>query len=149
MRIHAREALCALFIGATTVILFSVWFAGAAFVNAQTTAASSWVGVWQAELDGQPSAILTLATDDGTLEGTLVLNGISRDGGAAHIAVRETHVLVHPRVNERTLSFEVKGVRASGKTMDFTVEQTSNGTAKMHCLNCGGNDAPTVEMTKQ
>ena len=114
----------------------------------QTSGPLDWIGVWQAELDGQPSLVLTLAADDGTLQGTLVLNGISRDGGAPHIAVREVHVLLHPKVSGTTISFEVKQVRGSEKTMDFTVQQTSIGTARIHCLNCG-DDAPVVEITKQ
>jgi len=114
----------------------------------QTSGPLDWIGVWQAELDGQPSLVLTLAADDGTLQGTLVLNGISRDGGAPHIAVREVHVLLQPRVSGTTISFEVKQVRGSEKTMDFTVQQTSIGTARIHCLNCG-DDAPVVEITKQ
>ena len=79
-----QETLCALLIAGTAMI-------------AQSTTPSGWVGVWQAELDGQPSTILTLAMDDGTLQGTLVLNGISRDNGTPHITVRETHFLLHPR----------------------------------------------------
>lgn len=109
---------------------------------------SAWVGVWQAELDGQPSAILTLAKDTGTLQGTLVLNGISRANGTPHIAVHETHVLLHPKLSGTTLSFSVKRLRGSDPMMNFTVEQKSTSTAKMHCLNCG-SDAPVVEITRQ
>lgn len=105
---------------------------------------SRFVGIWQGELDGLPSAILTLAADDGTLQGTLVMNGISREGGSPHIAVRETHLLLHPSLSGTTLSFAVKGRRG---TMDFTVERTSNTSANIHCLNCG-SDSPTVEITK-
>jgi hypothetical protein len=122
-----------------------VFFGMVYAAGAQTSNGSAWVGVWQAELDGQPSAILTLADDTGTLEGTLVLNGISRANGTPHIAVYETHVLVYPKLNGSTLSFSVKGRRGP---MDFSVEQMSGITAKMHCLNCG-SDAPVVEMKKQ
>jgi hypothetical protein len=125
--------------------------AQAATTNAQTSqadpVAAKFVGVWQGELDGLPSVILTLATDDGTLQGTLVLNGINGEGGTPHIAVRETHALLHPTMSGKTLSFTVKGVRPSRTTMDFTVEQTSDTTAKIHCLNCGA-DAPIVDITK-
>ena len=130
-----QETLCALLIAATTIAT-------------QSSSPSDWVGVWQAELDGQPSTILTLAADNETLQGTLVLNGISRDGGTPHIAVRETHALLHPALTGTRLSFAVKGVRGSSTTMNFTVELIAHEHATLHCLNCG-DDAPTVEMTKQ
>ena len=56
---------------------------------AQSNSDAGWVGVWQGELDGQPSVILTLAEDTGTLEGTLVLNIITREGGQPHIVARQ------------------------------------------------------------
>jgi hypothetical protein len=129
-----QENLCALLIAATTLAV-------------QSSSPSNWVGVWQGELEGLPSVILTLATDDGSLQGTLVLNGISGEGGTPHISVRETHVLLHPKLSGMALSFEVKGLRGSSRIMDFTVEQTSSSRAAIHCLNCGDN-APVVEITK-
>ena len=114
----------------------------------QSNVGPGWVGVWHAELDGQPSAVLTLAQDNGDLEGTLVLNGISRDGGPPHIAVREAHVLMHPRLEGRTLSFQLKRKVASSPLMNFTVDLSAQGNARLHCLNCG-EDAPVVEMTKE
>jgi hypothetical protein len=150
MRVRVWEAVCVLFIGLAITNAFCIWPASTAL--AQTTSPfsspSSWTGVWQGELDGQPSVVLTLATDDGTLQGTLVLNGISREGGTPHISVREAHVLLHPKMNGMTLSFEVKRMRGSERAMDFTVERTSDGGAKIHCLSCG-DDAPIVEITKQ
>jgi hypothetical protein len=128
-----QETLCALLIAAATV---------------QSSSPFDWIGVWQAEIDGQPNVVLTLAADSGSIAGTLVLNGISRDGGQPHIAVREAHVLLHPTLSGMTLSFEVRGIRGSGRMMSFTVEETSNERAKIHCLNCGA-DAPVVEITKQ
>jgi hypothetical protein len=129
-----HETLCALLMTAA--------------LAAQSSNPSDWIGVWQGELDGQPSVILTLAADGGSIAGTLVLNGISRDDGTPHIALREAHVLLHPAISGTTLSFEVRGIRGSGKMMSFTVEETSSERAKFHCLNCG-NDAPVVEITKQ
>ena len=65
----------------------------------------AWVGVWQGELDGQPSAVLTLAEDNGALEGTLVLNGISRDGGHRTSRCGRRMSLMHPRLEGRTFRF--------------------------------------------
>jgi hypothetical protein len=112
----------------------------------QSGSHGNWVGVWQGELDGQPSVILTLAEDNGTLEGTMVLNIITREGGKPHIAAREPHVLMHPHVDADTLAFQVK--RLDSSKADFTVEMNPRTGAKIHCLNCG-NDAPVVAMTKQ
>ncbi|HEY2470225.1 MAG TPA: hypothetical protein VGI45_20675 [Terracidiphilus sp.] len=140
-----RKTLSALFIALVAPICL---YGQASTADTQSSqVAAKFVGVWQGELAGLPSVILTLAKDDGTLQGTLVLNGINRDGGTPHIAVHETHVLLHPNLSGMTLSFTVKGVRPSRTTMDFTVEQTSDTSAKLHCLNCG-DDAPTVEITK-
>ncbi|HET6169317.1 MAG TPA: hypothetical protein VFE01_04005 [Terracidiphilus sp.] len=129
-----QQTICAFLIAATTLAV-------------QSSNPSNWVGVWQGELEGLRSVILTLATDDGTLQGTLVLNGINGEGGTPHIAVRETHLLLHPKLSGMTLSFEVKGLGGSSRIMDFTVEQTSSSSATIHCLNCGDN-APMVEITK-
>jgi hypothetical protein len=116
---------------------------------AQSNSNSGWVGVWQGELDGQPSVILTLAEDTGTLEGTLVLNIIKREeGGQAHIVAHEPHVLVHPMINGSRLSFQLKRLNPSSPMMDFTVTLTAERSARIHCLTCG-DDAPVVEMTKQ
>ena len=130
-----QETLCAfLLIAATTTLT-------------QSSNPSNWVGVWQRELDGQPSIVLTLAQDNGSLGGTLVLNGINNDGGQPHIAVHEAHTLIHSHLSGNSLSFTVKSRRASSTTMVFDVQQTSNSEATLHCLNCG-EDAPVVEITK-
>lgn len=130
-----QETLCALLIAATTIA-------------AQSSSSSNWVGVWQGELDGQPSVVLTLAQDNGALEGTLVLNIISRDDGHAHIIAHEPHTLIQPRVDRARLSFRLKRIDGSAAPIDFTAELTAHDHAKIHCLNCG-DDAPTVEMIKQ
>lgn len=145
MRIRIWKTVCTLFIGAAIGNAFCDCLSTTAL--AQTAAVSSWVGVWQGELDGLPSVILTLGDDPGTLQGTLVLNGISREGGP-HIAVHEVHALMQPTANGATLSFAVKGLRGSDKTMNFTVEQKSGHTAHIRCLSCGDN-APIVEITKE
>ena len=129
-----HETICALLIAATTLA-------------AQSTNPSDWIGVWQGELDSLPSVTLTLAEDTGTLEGTLVLNIITRDGGLPHIVAREPHVLINPRIDGVRLSFEAKRIDNSSSPMHFSVELTSHQDAKIHCLNCGEN-APTVEITK-
>ena len=62
---------------------------------AETAGNARWIGVWQGQLDGQPGVILTLADDGGELGGTIVLNGVSREGGSPHVVTSELHVLVH------------------------------------------------------
>ena len=124
-----------------------------AFVVFATTTAlpntnpSDWIGVWQGDLDGQPGVVLTLAEDNGSLDGTLVLNVVSRDGGQPHIIAHEPHTLVQPRLDGARLSFRVKRMDGSSAPTEFTAELTSPDHARIHCLNCG-DDAPTVEMTR-
>jgi len=130
-----HETLCALLIATTTVAI-------------QSSNPSDWVGVWQGELDGQPSVVLTLARDNGALEGTLVLNIISRDGGQPHIIAHEPHTLMQLHLEGARLSFHLKRIDGSSRPMDFNVELTSHEHAKIHCLNCG-DKAPNVEITKQ
>jgi hypothetical protein len=128
------ETICALLIATTTLTI-------------QSISPSEWVGVWQGELDGQPGVVLTLAQDNGALEGTLVLNIITRDGGQPHIMAREPHTLIQPHLDGARLSFHVRRPDGSAEPAGFSVEFTSHNHAKIHCLNCGG-DAPFVEMAK-
>ncbi|MFZ0302047.1 MAG: hypothetical protein WAL75_05155 [Terracidiphilus sp.] len=113
---------------------------------AESTGNPQWDGVWQGQLDGQPSVILTLAEDTGELGGTLVLNIVEKEHGqAAHVARIEPHVLVHPRLNGKLLTFEVR--KPDGDLFNFTVVLTPEGKARIHCTNCGA-DAPQVDMTR-
>ncbi|HEY1579774.1 MAG TPA: hypothetical protein VGF82_22120 [Terracidiphilus sp.] len=130
-----HETLCALFL--STAMLAA----------SQSSSSSEWVGIWQGELDGQPSVTLTVAQDNATLEGTLVLNIITRDGGKPHIVAHEPHTLMHPQVDGVTLSFQLRRIDGTSDPMRFHVEMTSHEKAKIHCLNCGDN-APVVEITK-
>jgi len=128
-----QETLCAFLIVTTALAT-------------QSNSSSDWTGVWQGELNGQPSVVLTLAQDNGTLEGTLVLNIISRDGGQPRIIAHEPHTLMQPRVEGVRLAFQLKRIDTSSNPMNFNVELTSPDHAKIHCLNCG--DAPVVEITR-
>lgn len=130
-----REILCAFLVAATAL-------------TTQSSSPPDWVGVWQGELDGMPSVILTLAQDGGTLVGTLVLNIISRDGGSPHIIGHEPHSLIQPQFDGARLSFRAKRIDGSSVPMNFSVELTSRGRAQIHCLNCG-TDAPVVAIAKQ
>jgi hypothetical protein len=114
---------------------------------AQTTGHPQWDGVWQSQLDGQTGAILTLAEDAGALGGTLVLNMVVKDGGPSRVAFSEPHVLVNPRVEGNTLSFDVRRAKAPAVLANFTVTLTPEGKARIHCTNCG-SDAPTVDMER-
>jgi hypothetical protein len=106
-----------------------------------------WIGVWQSKLDGQPGAILTLAQDTGELGGTLVLNRVERDAdGQAYVAASEPHTLVNPRIAGDTLTFAVRKPLGPGGFFNFTVALTPEGTARIHCTNCG-QDAPVVDLT--
>ncbi len=114
---------------------------------AEPTNHSQWTGVWQGRLDGQPGVTLTLAEDTGELGGTLVLNVVEKQDGQARVAATEPHVLVHPRLDGSTLSFEIRKIDGSRDLVNFTVVLTPEGKARIHCLDCGA-DAPVVDMTR-
>ncbi len=128
-------------------IFGSVSLVTTAALSAQPGGAGTWTGVWEGQLDGQPSVTLTLAEDSGELGGTLVLNIISAEEGQPHVVAREPHVLVQPRVDGNKLSFEVRRIDKSSDPMNFTVVLTHEGKAQIHCLNCGA-EAPTVTLVK-
>jgi hypothetical protein len=110
---------------------------------------NDWVGIWHANADGQPTGAMTLATDTGTLGGTLVLDIVSPEGGHAHVVAQEPHVLINPKIDDKSLSFDVKMHMRDGSvvTASFVVKRTSANKAAIHCVSCGPA-APVVEMEK-
>lgn len=130
------------------IVLTFAAIALCAVAFAQKAAPEEWVGIWHAHPDGLSTGTLTLATDTGKLGGTLVLDMISHEGGQTHVVAAEPHVLLHPRVEGDTLSFEVKtthkGVLASA---NFTVTRTADGQATLQCQSCGA-DGPGITLTK-
>ena len=117
---------------------------------AQSSGNAAWVGIWNAHLDGVPTGTLTLATDTGELEGTVVLDMISCENGVPHVIVRDPHALIEPHVDHDTLSFQVRINRRDGQVAmaRFTVTRTGVDQASIHCLDCGG-DAPVVKLVKE
>ncbi|HKF50086.1 MAG TPA: hypothetical protein VKB38_22165 [Terracidiphilus sp.] len=114
---------------------------------AQEPSRTAWLGVWQNDFDGQPGVIVTLADDTGELGGTVVLNMISRESGEPRVVGSVPHVMVHPRADNETLTFEVKTPRAPRIMKQFVMVLKSDGTAIIHCPNC--DVAPAVELTKK
>lgn len=127
----------------TLFFLCAMTVAGVA--AAQLSPDAEWTGVWQGELDGQPSVVLTLAEDTGTLGGTVVLNIIEKVNGQARVVAVEPHMLVNPRVGGDALVFQFR--KLDGGLLDFTVKRTATGAATIHCRNCGA-DAPVVNLTR-
>lgn len=113
--------------------------------SSQPARQANWLGVWQGELDGQPSVILTLADDTGEIGGTLVLNIIKNEDEHAHIVAAEPHVLLNTRGNADSMTFQCRKLK--GGMLDFSVKLVATGKATIHCLNCGP-DAPTVEIVR-
>ncbi len=112
---------------------------------AQSNPNAEWLGVWHAELDGQPSVILTLADDTGALGGTVVLNLIEKEqGGSAHVVQTDAHVLMNPHAEQNLLSFACK--KPSGELIHFAVARGADGVVTIHCRDCGAG-APTVPLT--
>jgi hypothetical protein len=106
-----------------------------------------WLGVWQSKLDGQTAVVVTLADDAGRPGGTVVLNIVRSQGGEARIVGSEPLLLMHARLNQRTLTFELKSPRPPDNVMEFTMVLNPDGTATIHCTSCNG--APLVKLTKE
>ncbi|HEX4758750.1 MAG TPA: hypothetical protein VH308_12235 [Terracidiphilus sp.] len=140
-----RVRICAL----SAIVLF-VCATGSILSNAQpgpngTASTEKWAGVWQGELDGHPSVVLTLANDTGQLGGTVVLNIIQKENGDAREVAKEPHVLMNPSVDGEILAFQCR--KLDGGFLDFTVKLTGADEANIHCSNCGA-EAPTVDLVR-
>lgn len=129
------------------------WLTGAVCLMAMCAPAwaqnpeSPWLGVWQSTLDGQTGVLVTLADDAGRLGGTVVLNIVRNEDGEARIVGSEPLLLMHSRLNQKTLTFELMSPRPPKNAMDFTMKLKPDGTATIHCTTCEG--APVVELTKE
>jgi hypothetical protein len=104
------------------------------------------LGVWRGSLDGLPGVTLTLADDSGEIGGTVVFYAIN--GEPRRVFSVEPHLLLHPKLEGNTLSFQVK--LGGDRTGLATVKVVFNTDAKaqIRCLDCGP-DSPTTELTKQ
>jgi hypothetical protein len=129
----------------SAIIFLGAVIAVASVAAAQTAQNAKWLGVWQGELDGQPSVVLTLADDTGELGGTVVLNIIQKENGQARIVALEPHLLMSPHVQGEALAFQFR--KPDGNLLDFSVRLTAAGRAKIHCSNCG-QDAPIVDLVR-
>jgi hypothetical protein len=127
------------------LVIASIAIALGVSAAAQSAGNTPWVGLWHAELDGQPAVTLTLAEDTGALGGTVVFNIVSRGGGQPHVIASEPHVVLGPRIDGNTLAFQIK--KLDGGLLSFAVELSSAGKAQIHCLNCGA-DAPVAELVR-
>ena len=129
----------------SVLVFLGAAMAVASVAAARTTRNAEWLGVWQGELDGQPSVVLTPADDTGELGGTVVLNIIQNENGQARIVALEPHVLMSPHVEGEALAFQFR--KPDGNLLDFTTKLTAAGKAKIHCSNCG-EDAPIVDLVR-
>jgi hypothetical protein len=128
-----------------TMVLIGCIVCSASRCRAQAFLESDWKGIWQAELDGQPSVTLTLADDAGKLAGTVVFSRFGHDEGRARILGQEPHLLLGVRVSDRTLMFQFKS--PDRRLLDVTVARTAPDQATIHCENCGA-DAPIVNLVR-
>ena len=114
--------------------------------HAQSTNLTSWLGVWQGQLGGQPAVTLTLADENGELGGTVVLNVVIRENGAAKVAGSSVHMVMHPRVEGNTLSFDITRP-SDAKRLTMAVAMQADDRMTIKCVNCG-DDAATAELVK-
>ncbi len=131
--------------GAFVFGCLSIVAAGA--LAAASSGNNAWVGVWNGEVEGQPSVRLTIGDDTGELGGTVVFNLIKKENGQVRVIGSTTHLLMHPRLDGSTLSFQV--VRPSdSRELQMTVKLESDGKAQLRCLNCG-TDTPLAELVRE
>lgn len=122
--------------GLLTLLCASSW--------AQTVSESSWIGVWNGTLEGQPGVTLTLADDHGQLGGTIVFNFIIGPPPNSHIGGSDTHMVGHPQLKGDTLSFQV--TRGDGKLLQLVGKLIDSDRVEMRCVNC--EDSPVTTMVK-
>jgi hypothetical protein len=104
------------------------------------------LGVWRGTLDGLPGVTLTLADDTGEIGGTVVFYAIN--GEPRRIALIEPHILLHPKLEGNTLSFQMKlGGDRTGLARVEVVFDTDT-KARLRCLDCG-LDSPSAELVRQ
>ncbi len=110
-----------------------------------TTPANPWVGVWQGDLDGQPGVIVTLGTDNGALQGTIVFNVVSRNtGGPAQVIGHDAHAMAHLQSSDNTLAFDVMR-KSDQRDLHITLHLTADGKAQLTCPDCGGGPLTELE----
>ena len=110
----------------------------------QTATESSWIGVWNATLEGLPGVILTLADNHGQLGGKIVFNGIIGRSPTPHIGLTDTLMVANPQLKGDTFLFQV--TRRDGKELQSSVKLINDKHAEMRCLNCEG--APVTALVK-
>lgn len=104
-----------------------------------------WDGMWQGELNGRPAVTVTLGRDGGNLEGTIVFDMVSREGGEPHVIGHDAHVMIHMRVDSDGLVFEVFR-RSDAKNLHLTMRFTGDDRAVLECSDCGG--PPSVPLLR-
>lgn len=112
-------------------------------IVAENRTYQQWVGVWEGQLDGQPGVTVTLGSDAGDLQGTIVFNVVTRDGGEAHVMGRDAHVLTHIHLSDSTLAFQVIR-RGDSRDLHLAMHLTDYGKAELQCAHCGG--PPSTEL---
>ncbi len=125
------------------VMLLLVWCTPA--LQAQMTDPSSWIGVWNGTLEGQPGVTLTLADDHGQLGGTVVFNFIVGPPPSTRIGGSDTLLVTHPRLEGNTFSFQVNRT-SDKKLLQFALRSIDNDRLEMRCVNCG--DGPTTTLVR-
>ena len=97
---------------------------------------AKWIGLWQAQLDGQQGVIVTLAERDGRLDGTVVFNIVRREP-QPHVVASEPLMLRGASIDGDTLHFQVNAFQ-DRPALQYDVKSTGVGTAHLKCLNCDG-----------
>jgi hypothetical protein len=113
---------------------------------------SQFLGVWRADADGLPFVTLNLTDESGTLAGAVLFYLHRRNPGQPVTSSPGTpEPLIHPRIDDGTLTFQVSHRRAHppGSRSDAPVSFRLRlvGSDRILLVN-GSEEGPQVELTR-
>jgi hypothetical protein len=120
----------------------------AALAGGPLAAESPLAGTWQGKLDGVPAVTLTVKEEGRGWSGTIVFYKIVDEGSGPQVAGKDTSVLVDPKLEGKSLSFQVK--HPNDALIGFRFELTGNGEGELKgkTTQTGGGGPPPIKMTK-
>jgi len=120
----------------------------AALAAGSAAADSPLAGTWQGKLDGVPAVTLTVKQDGPAWSGTIVFYKIVDEGSGPQVAGKDTSVLVDPKLEGKSLSFQVKD--PNDALIGFQLELTGDGKGELKgkTTQTGGGGPPPIKMTK-
>jgi hypothetical protein len=117
-----------------------------------TAAAESPVaGTWQGKMEEVPAVVLTVKDDQGKLSGSITFYKIVDDGSGPRAEGKNTAALIHPVLDGKTLSFQVKNPQdeVTKFKMELTAENEANLRGGRMIRNGEASEAPPLKMIRE